>query len=152
MAKRARKRPTSRAASARASERHASGDGGRGADDPPRTDERIFERLTRLLQQAVLLGRHHPLGRLYIAYLLQTLEWQSMFLEIYQRLLRDGAFDPTSDEHLRRMTRSMMTAYLDLAKSAPERRERLLGSQTELARMLSEAIDDMRQRLTTTAP
>ena len=163
MAKRARKRPTSRATSARASERASRNDGqgvhdsrrpdaAQEADDRPGTGERILERVAQVLHQAVLLGRHHPLGRLYVTYMLQMLEWQSMFLEIYQRTLRDAPLDPSTDEHLRRMARSAMTAYLDLAKSAPERRERLLAGQTELARALSEAIENMRQHLATAAP
>ena len=152
MAKTARKRPTTRSASGRASQQQAPRDGGQSADDAPGTGERILERLTAVLYQAALLGRHHPLGRLCVAYMLQTLEWQSMFLEIYQRMLRDGVLDSPTNEQLRGIARSMMTAYLDLAKSAPERRERLLMGQTELARALFEAIEDMRERLATPSP
>ena len=110
---------------------------------------RILEGVTQALHHAVLLGKHHPLGRLSLAFVVQTLEWQSMFLEVYQRVVREGAFDAPTEEQLRKMTRSMMSAYLELAKSAPERRERLLAGQAELAQALAEAIEDMRQRLST---
>lgn len=97
-------------------------------------------------------GQHHPLGRLSVAFMVQTLEWQSMLLEVYQRVLREGALDAPTEEQLRKMARSMMSAYLDLARSAPERRERLLAGQAELARALADTIEDMRQRLATPTP
>jgi hypothetical protein len=106
-----------------------------------------MEAVTQVLQHAALLGRHHPLGRLATVVVLQTLEWQALVLDAYQRMLRDGALDTPTEEQLRRMARSMMSVYLDLAKSAPERRERLLAGQAELTQAFADAIEDMRERL-----
>jgi hypothetical protein len=151
MVKRVRKRSASRrSASGHGREPRAAQEGGGGAnDEAPGLGARILEGVTQALHHAVLFGKHHPLGRLSLAFVVHTLEWQSMLLEVYQRVLREGAFDAPTEEQLRKMARSMMSAYLELAKSAPERRERLLAGQAELAQALAEAIEDMRQRLAT---
>jgi hypothetical protein len=97
---------------------------------------------------AMRLGSGHPLGRLTMLFALQALEWQSVALQLYHRALREGVFDaPPVDDHLRKVARTLMSAYLDLVKSAPERRERLLAGQAELVQALSEAVEDLRRHL-----
>jgi hypothetical protein len=114
-----------------------------GPERPP--GGRTFDGVADAFDSGFLFG--HPLGRLTTLFLIQLLEWQSTALEFYQRALREGVFDAPSEQHLRKMVRTMMSAYLDLAKSAPERRERLQVEQTELAQALSEVLEDLRRRL-----
>ena len=99
------------------------------------------------LDPSALLDGTHPFGRVTRLLLLQSLEWQSAALDVYRRALQEGAFDAPVEDHLRKMARSLMSAYLELVKSLPERRERLLAEHAELVKAFSEAIDDLRQRL-----
>jgi hypothetical protein len=119
-------------------------------DDPGGRE--LFEDVTEAFAQELLLGPGDPLRRLTTLFLLQLVDWHSAVLEFYQRALRDGCFDGPAEDYLRKMARTMMGAYLDLVKSAPERRERLLAGQAELARVLSETLDNLRRRLSESSP
>jgi hypothetical protein len=94
-----------------------------------------------------LFGSEEPLARLGRAFALLALEWQSVALEAYRGALRGMVSTAPPDDQLRAMVRSMMAVYLDLVKSAPERRERLLAAHAELAATLSAAVEDLRRRV-----
>ena len=152
MAKRSRtasttRRATHRRGSPRSAARSDNGAGGKdraGHDTPRRPFDEFAE---KRLDPSALLDRAHPLGRVSALLLLQGLEWQSAALEVYRRALQDGAFDAPVEDHLRKVARSLMSAYLEFVKSLPERRERLVAQQSELVKAVSEAIEDLRQRL-----
>jgi len=116
---------------------------------PPSPEQNAFGGLADVLDQILQMGHGHPLGQLGLLFLLQALEWQSAALDIYQRVLREGLLDVPAEEQARTIARSAMSAYLEFVKSAPERRERLLAGQAELARSLSAAVEDLRRRLAT---
>ncbi len=152
MAKRSRTAsPTRRTAQRRGAARStAASDNGRGGQDRPGRDARrhLFDEFAEtLLDPSALLDRTRPLGRVTALLLLQSLEWQSAVLEVYRRALQDGAFDAPVEDHLRKVARSLMSGYLELVKSLPERRERLVAQHSELVKAVSEAIEDLRQRL-----
>lgn len=113
------------------------------------SDRRVLDGVAEAFDHAMRLGSGHPLGRLTMLFALQALDWQSVALQLYQRALREGVFDapPVVDDHLRKVARTLMSAYLDLVKSAPERRERLLAGQAELVQALSEAVENLRRHL-----
>lgn len=152
MAKRSRTASTTRRAAQRrgaARSTAAGSDGAGGQNGPGREPRRhLFDELAEtLLDPSALFDRTHPLGRVTALLLLQSLEWQSAALEVYRRALQDGAFDAPVEEHLRKVARSLMSAYLEVVKSAPERRERLIAQHSEWVKAVSEAIEDLRQRL-----
>jgi hypothetical protein len=155
MATRPKKRSSSRrSASRRERETGASVDGDHQSGDANRSrhsGRRVFDGVAEAFDRALEFGPDHPLGRLVMLFLLQALEWQAMTLKFYQQALREGAFDAPVEEQLRKMARTMMTGYLDVVKSTPEWRERLLAGQIELAGALAAAVDDLRRRLRETA-
>jgi len=100
-----------------------------------------------LLDPTVLLAASHPLGRVGALLFLQALEWQSMALDVYGRALRAGSMDASVEDQLRQGARVMLGAYLDLVKTTPEYRERLVLRQTEIVKAMGEALADLRERL-----
>jgi hypothetical protein len=133
-----------------AAPRAAPGDNGAGDKERPGRDARrqLFEELADLLlEPSAMLDRAHPLGLVTSLVVLQSLEWQSAALEVYRRALQSGAFDAPVEDHLRKMARGLMEAYLELVKSLPERRERLIAQHSELVEAVSEAIEELRERL-----
>src|ERR1700751_1337877 len=99
------------------------------------------KRTSPLLDPSVLLAASHPLGRVGALLLLQALEWQSMALDLYARALQTGSLDAPVEDQLRQGARAMLGAYLDLVKSIPEHRGRLVQRQTEIVSAMAEAVD-----------
>ena len=134
----------------RAPDTAAAGAGAAGNRERPRSDtgQRPDDDVSdSLFDPFGLLDPSHPFQRMTALFLLQALEWQSAFLDVYRRALQDGPVDVPVEDHLRDVARRLMTAYLEVVKSLPERRERLAAQHFELLNAVSETIDDLRQRL-----
>ena len=100
-----------------------------------------------LFDPSVLFDRTHPLGRVTALLLLQALEWQAALLDVYRRALDEGAFDAAVEDQMRKMARNLMAAYLEVLKTTPERRERLMEQHAEMVKAMADTIEDLREQL-----
>jgi hypothetical protein len=140
MAKRSRRKPTSRRSAQARGRGPDPGQAGRGHG----SSSRPFDELGDF---SALLDPAHPLGRLGTLVLMQGLEWQSAALGLYRRALQEGSLDAPVEDRLRSIARSMMGMYLEFVKSIPERREQLIAQHSDLAQAFSDALEDLRRRL-----
>jgi hypothetical protein len=111
-------------------------------------DGAAAESVQELLERFIPALLDRSLTRVGELFLLQALEWQSMVLDLYRHALKEGAFDVPIEDHLRATARSMLRSYLDLVKTIPEQREHLLTLQAELAKGFTDAVDELRRRVT----
>lgn len=99
----------------------------------------------RLLGRLLTLAQ--PVGRASGPVVLQFLEWQTLFLRAYQEAFR--AHPPTAplDEYLRLVARAMMGTYLEVAKTMPESREKMLAAHAAFVANSLETIEALKRRL-----
>jgi hypothetical protein len=106
----------------------------------PASAEALNDVAARLLEGAL------PLSRLYLTWLQQFLEPQRVLLEWYRKAIADRSLNEPADEYVRRLVKAMMAAYLDLAKSFPEQRERFSGMRSDAVKAYLDAIGDLSRK------
>jgi hypothetical protein len=102
-----------------------------------------------LFDPSALFDRAHPLGRVTALLLLQALEWQAALLDVYRRVLDEGAFDAPVEDQMRKVARNLMAAYLEVLKTMPERRARLMEQHAEMVKAMAKTVEDLREQLST---
>ena len=94
-----------------------------------------------------LLDPSNPFARLFAVFLRQWFEPQRLFLESLQKAFGERSLNEAADDHLRHMTKAMMSAYLDVTKSMPLHRERLAGIRSNGIQTYLEAVDGLLRTL-----
>ena len=118
------------------------GDAGIGREvPPPHTADAVSDFVRSLLDPS------NPFARMYAVFLRQLFEPQRLFLESLQKALGERSLNEAAEDHLRRMTKAMMGAYLDVTKSMPLHRERLADMRTNGIQTYLEAVDGLLRKL-----
>ena len=109
--------------------------------EPESTDSTLKNFFARLLSPSQPFG--HASGLL----LAQLLEWQALFLRSYQEAFRKHSPAAPLDEQLRFMARAMMATYLEIAKSIPDSREKILTTHAAFVESSLDTIEQLKRRL-----